>query len=91
MAEPVANIDDLWRRMGADAEERNTGMGAINPAGLPEGCQAVWSQLCSDQAKTWQALRRSVFLEEVELKRQLFTLESQGWIRRLPGRAYLRN
>lgn len=91
MAEPVANIDDLWRRMGADAEGRNTGMGAINPAGLPEGCQAVWSQLCSDQAKTWQALRQSVFLEEVELKRQLFTLESQGWIRRLPGRAYLRN
>ena len=92
MAEPVANIDDLWRRMGADAEERNTGMGAKNPAGLPEGCGKVWSELHSDRRRRGgRFIGRSVFVEDVELNRQLFTLESQGWIRRLPGRAYLRN
>ena len=90
MAQPAADIDDLWRHMGAESEGRVTGTRCNAVAGLPKGCQAVWSQLHANRAKTWYALQQSLHLPEMELKRQLFTLESQGWIRRLPGRAYLR-
>ena len=90
MAHPVTDIDDLWRHVGAEAEVRIAGTHATNAAGLPTGCEKVWSELHSDRATTWRALHRSLRFAETELNRQLFTLESQGWIRRLPGRAYLR-
>ena len=90
LAEPVTDIDDLWQHLGAEAEVRIVGTCSSNVAGLPEGCEALWSQLHSDRAMTWRTLQQSLRLPETELKRQLFTLESQGWIRRLPGRAYLR-
>jgi DNA processing protein len=90
MAQPVTDIDDLWRHVGAEAEVRIAGIKMKNAAGLPTGCGKVWSELHSDRATTWRALHRSLRLAETELNRQLFTLESQGWIRRLPGRAYLR-
>ena len=90
MAQPVADIDDLWRHMDTEAEVRIAGIHASNAAGLPKGCEKVWSKLHSDRAMTWRALHRSLRLADTELNRQLFTLESQGWIRRLPGRAYLR-
>ena len=90
MAQPVTDIDDLWRYVGAEAEVRIAGIKAKNAAGLPKGCGKVWSELHSDRATMWRMLHRSLRLAETELNRQLFTLESQGWIRRLPGRAYLR-
>jgi predicted Rossmann fold nucleotide-binding protein DprA/Smf involved in DNA uptake len=36
-------------------------------------------------------LQKKTKLSVAELDRKLFTLELQGWIRRLPGRAYLRH
>ena len=90
MAQPVTDIDDLWRHLDMEAKVRIAGIKAPNAAGLPEGCGTVWSELHSDRVTTWRALHRSLRLAETELNRQLFTLESQGWIRRLPGRAYLR-
>ena len=90
MAKPVTDVDDLWRHMAAEADERTAGINASNAAGLPKGCGAVWTKLHSRRATTWHALQQSMSLSESELKRQLFTLESQGWVRRLPGRAYLR-
>ena len=90
MAQPVTDIDDLWRHVGAEAEVRIAGIKAKNAAELPKGCRTVWSHLHSDRAMTWQKLKQSLGLSETELSRQLFTLESRGWIRRLPGRAYLR-
>ena len=90
MTQPVTDIDDLWRHVGTEAEVRVAGVHATKATGLPRGCEKVWSKLQSDRATTWQALHRSLRLADKELNRQLFTLESQGWIRRLPGRAYLR-
>ena len=59
------------------------------------GCVKVRREveLAGDPAvcwNSWRQLRDTLCLSAHELNRQLFTLEFQGWIRRLPGRAYLR-
>lgn len=85
------SLDRVHPRMHESlAEVRIAGIKAKNVTGFPKGCGKVWSELHSDRATTWRELHRSLRLAETELNRQLFTLESQGWIRRLPGRAYLR-
>ena len=90
IAHPVRDIDDLWQTMGKQAADAGAALCTTNPAGLPEGCKAVWSMLTSHEAVTWRQLRDTLCLNAHDLNRQLFTLEFQGWIRRLPGRAYLR-
>ena len=80
---------EAWRQWEERhlTEARIAGIKAKNAAGLPKGYGKVWSELHSDRATMWRMLHRSLRLAETELNRQFFTLESQGWIRRLPGRA----
>lgn len=57
---------------------------------MNEGCAQVWSALSATQSTLWLELKKKWGGPERELNRQLFTLEVMGWIRRLPGRTYLR-
>ena len=62
----------------------------IAGATVPEGCEATWQALKTNQSLSWKQLMRRTSLPKDDLKRQLFTLEIRGWIRRVPGRAYVR-
>jgi DNA processing protein len=91
---PVQDIDALWRALEKEVMRRpGARFGAFpsaNPAGIPEGCANVWRALSSGRATSWVELKKKLGGPEQELERQLFTLEVLGWIRRVPGRAYLR-
>lgn len=58
---------------------------------FPEGCRGVWDVIHHKHPTPWLVLQKKTKLSVAELDRKLFTLELQGWIRRLPGRAYLRH
>lgn len=93
----VVEINDLWQQIAKQAgsqQPRDTR--AIRPgnrqetAAVPPGCEDVWRALNANRATSWLELKRRVKGTESDLNRELFTLEVLGWIRRLPGRAYLR-
>jgi DNA processing protein len=94
LARPVRDVDGLWRALADAARDRALGAApgssAPNPAGVPEGCRDVWRALSETRPVSWLQLKLRLGLPNAALDRQLFTLEVQGWIRRLPGRAYLR-
>jgi len=90
---PVQDVDALWRVIEDDAKVRQQavqGPANTNPAGIPQGCADVWSALGAAHAMSWLELKKKLGVPEQELERQLFTLEVLGWIRRLPGRTFLR-
>ena len=91
---PVQDVDALWRALEEEVRGRpavsSDAETTVNPAGIPEGCAKVWRALSVARATSWVDLKKKLGGPEQELERQLFTLEVLGWIRRLPGRAYLR-
>lgn len=92
MAHPVADVNALWRAMAEDARGRQASSAPTTElVNFPKGCGDVWALLDNTSPVTWTALRRKVCGPEKDLERQLLTLEMLGWIRRLPGRAFLRN
>ena len=58
----------------------------------PRQSQQSWdvALLQWEQSLSWKQLMRRTSLPKDDLKRQLFTLEIRGWIRRVPGRAHVR-
>lgn len=90
LAHPVRSVLDLWRAMaegvqGLDASTLRTRLD------FPSGCEEVWQAMAHRSGPVpWATLASLPGMSEDGLSRQLFTLEVQGWIRRLPGRAYLR-
>ena len=90
LAHPVEGLADLWRAMAKGAQ----GMDASalrKRLGFPSGCEEVWKAMAQRSGPVPRATLASLSgMSEEGLSRQLFTLEVQGWIRRLPGRAYLR-
>ena len=91
LAVPVADVNALWRAMAEGARSRQTGSAKEEVVALPEGCREVWNTLNNTRPTTWNKLRKMCKGLTVDLERQVFTLEMLGWIRRLPGRAFLRN
>jgi predicted Rossmann fold nucleotide-binding protein DprA/Smf involved in DNA uptake len=89
-AHPVRSVLDLWRAMaegvqGLDASTLRTCLD------FPSGCEEVWQAMAHRSGPVPRATLASLpGMSEDGLSRQLFTLEVQGWIRRLPGRVYLR-
>jgi len=90
LAHPVEGLAELWRTMAKGPQ----GMDASalrNRVGFPSGCEEVWHAMAYRSGPVpWATLASLPGMSEDGLSRQLFTLEVQGWIRRLPGRAYLR-
>ena len=94
---PVSDVEDLWQGLANQGrtlpfpkkgdESKSNGM---ERAAVPKGCEDVWRVLNANRATSWLELKRRVKRPEGDLERALFTLEVLGWIRRLPGRAYLR-
>jgi DNA processing protein len=91
LAVPVADVNALWRAISEGAQSRQTGSAQGELVAFPEGCREVWDALDNARPTTWDQLRKTCEGRTVDLERQLFTLEMLGWIRRLPGRAFLRN
>lgn len=89
VAHPVDSIDALWGAMKEDAESRSCHTGHV--AAVPDGCREVWSMVDARRAVSWREMLPRFRGRAAELDRQLLTLELQGWIRRLPGRSFLRN
>lgn len=91
---PVQDVDALWRTLQREKNGRLAARRAsASPddlAGMPQGCAGVWGALSATRATSWMELKMKLGGSERELDRQLFTLEVRGWIRRLPGRSYLR-
>ena len=88
MAMPVPDADALWRAMADHtpwvAKRRD------HAVRVPAGCVAVWGQLDAVHPRTERALVAAAKLSLQDVRRQLFTLELQGWVLRIPGRRYLR-
>ena len=95
IAAPVRDVDALWAAMASDARLQGRAVMERNdPAeetAFPEGCRQVWDAIHHKHPTPWRTLQKKTKLSAAELDRKLFTLELQGWIRRLPGRAYLRH
>ena len=91
LAMPVADVNALWRAMAEGAQNRQTGSVQGEVVAFPEGCREVWDALNNTRPTTWDKLRKNCEGRTSDLERQLLTLEVLGWIRRLPGRAFLRN
>lgn len=91
LAVPVADVNALWRALAKGARCRQTGSTQGELVAFPEGCREVWGALNNTRPTTWETLRKTYEGKIADLERQLFTLEMLGWIRRLPGRAFLRN
>ena len=88
MAMPVPDVEALWRAM-ADHTPWVTKR-RDHAVRVPAGCVAVWGQLDAVHPRTERALVVAVKLSLQDVRRQLFTLELQGWVLRTPGRRYLR-
>ena len=87
MAMPVPDVDALWRAMADHTpwvtKRRDHGVR------VPVGCVAVWGLVDAVHPRTERALVAAAKLPHQDVRRQLFTLEFQGWVLRLPGRRYL--
>ena len=87
-AMPVPDVDALWHAMADHTpwvmKRREHGLQ------VPEGCVAVWGQVDAVHPRSELALASASKLPPQDVRRQLFTLEFQGWVLRLPGRRYLR-
>ena len=87
MAMPVSDVDALWQAMADHTpwvtKRRDHGVR------VSVGCVAVWGQVDAVQSRTERALASAAKLPLQDVRRQLFTLEFQGWVLRLPGRRYL--
>ena len=85
---PVPDVDALWQAMADHTpwvtKRRDHGIR------VPVGCVAVWGQVDAVHPRTERALASAAKLPLQDVRRQLFTLEFQGWVLRLPGRRYLR-
>ena len=88
MAMPVPDADALWRAM-ADHTPWITKR-RDHAVRVPGGCVAVWGQSDAVHPRTEWALVAAAKLSLQDVRRQLFTLEFQGWVLRLPGSRYLR-
>jgi len=88
MAMPVRDVDALWQAM-ADHTPWVTKR-CDHGVRVPVGCVAVWGQVDAVHPRTERALASAAKLPLQDVWRQLFTLEFQGWVLRLPGRRYLR-
>ena len=88
---PVADVNAVWRAIAEGLQSRQTGSAQGELVAFPEGCREVWDALNNARPTTWDQLRKTCEGRTVDLERQLFTLEMLGWIRRLPGRAFLRS
>ena len=88
MAMPGPDVDALWQAMADHTpwvtKRRDHGVR------VPVGCVAVWGQVDAVHPRTERALATAAKLPLQGVRRQLFTLEFQGWVLRLPGRRYLR-
>ena len=88
MAMPVPDVGALWQAMADHlpwvAKRRSHGLR------VPEGCVAMWAAVDAVEPRTERTLASASKLPLRDARRQLFTLEFQGWILRLPGRRYLR-
>lgn len=95
IAAPVRDVDALWAAMSADARRQVRAVTKRHDraaeTAFPEGCRRVWDAIHHKHPTPWRVLQKKTKLSVAELDRKLFTLELQGWIRRLPGRAYLRH
>ena len=95
IAAPVRDVDALWAAMSADARRQVRATtkrhDRVAETAFPEGCRRVWDAIHHKHPTPWRVLQKKTNLCVAELDRKLFTLELQGWIRRLPGRAYLRH
>ena len=88
MAMPVPDVGALWQAMADHspwvAKRRSHGLR------VPAGCVAMWAAVDAVEPRTERTLALASKLPLRDARRQLFTLEFQGWILRLPGRRYLR-
>lgn len=88
MAMPVSDVDALWQAMADHrpwvVKRRAHGFQ------VPGGCVLVWRAVDPVHPKSERSLASASKLPLQDVRRQLFTLEFQGWILRLPGRRYLR-
>lgn len=92
IAHPVSDVNELWRVLSKDVSSRKSLLKKGKVAvGFPAACQEVWAVLDNKKPVTWTELSTLFSSRVKDLERQLFTLEMLGWIRRLPGRAFLRN
>ena len=87
-ATPVHDVEHLWANMACGPQD--PAKKVDHPGGLPEECRAVWMCLHARCKTTRSQLQERLSLQDKELTIQLFTLEVQGWIRRVPGGGYLR-
>ena len=85
---PVPDVDALWQAMADDTpwatKRRDHGVQ------VPSGCVAVWDHLDAAHPRTARALALAAKRPLQDVQHQLFTLELQGWVLRIPGRRYLR-
>lgn len=91
VAQPVRDVGQFWERLscGNDPEPLSKIDGCDAPT-LPEGCERVWELMSERTPVSCSEMCQKLNVTADRLDHMLFTLEVQGWIRRLPGRRYLR-
>jgi len=91
VARPVKDVAALWDELSKASSVRMlAGTTQVAGATVPEGCETTWRALKANRTLSWKQLILRTSLPQEDLKRQLFTLEIRGWIRRAPGRSYVR-